>query len=61
MKEQKGNTNSQETLDSIELQTPSEIGAEEQEETPGEGNYCQGSRMGLQLPSIGSVVCRKIK
>ncbi|XP_072222975.1 piezo-type mechanosensitive ion channel component 2 [Leuresthes tenuis] len=36
VKEQKGNTNSQETLDSIELQTPSEIGAEEQEKMPGE-------------------------
>ena len=39
LKEQIGNGKSQETLDSIELQTSSEKEAEEQEETTGDGNY----------------------
>lgn len=38
LKEQMGNGKSQETLDSVGLQTSSERGADEQEERTGEGN-----------------------
>lgn len=38
MKEQLGNGKSQETLDSVGLQTSSEKEADEQEEATGEGN-----------------------
>ena len=49
-----GNSKSQETLDSIGLQSSSERGPEEQEEMTGEGNYSLRPKMDPH-PFYGSV------
>lgn len=48
-----GNGKSQETLDSVGLQTYSEKGAEEQEEMTGEGKNNSGPKLLLLLAQLG--------